>query len=505
MGRRESVDEVLEHGLDVVERLVQEDSFCEVAADLRAALARLALDVVQRRALVVPHVLVDRRPLRRGRVLAQHALAVGHVESVAVGELSHARIQELPAVPVQPVVAVDRLVPGRVREHRHDESDRERRGTRPTRAQEEQCQECGYENHDRVRPCEERAGEQQPGEPGGDGARRPPPQEQHAPSDQQQLEERLGQDVLLDVELVAVEEHRRRGERGPQRREPQPEQHRVDEHRDREAHEVLHGGHDGELPTRRQQFQEQRIAERPQCARLEVVEPLEIARRVVVDERRPIGEECDHAQHEARGQEAREHGMGADEVPHPGAGPGTGRAANRSTATSANTVSTRSVTAAAARSPSLSELPASRPTYAASRTPTPPGAITTTSPAPHATSAAPATASESSKPDTEPCASTAATAYAANAATYTAVAGTTRSGATRVREARNRDATIGTASTSATAAHAGSPEAASAIPPSASAAHRAITFSAATVANLSSIRPCTTTTRDAGAHSPPGR
>ena len=139
VGRREPVDEVLEHRLGVVERLVEEDAAREVAAHLRPALARLELHVVQRRDLVVPHVLVDRRALRRRRVLAQHALPVGHVEPVAVGELRDARVQELPSVAVQPVVAVDRLVPGGVREHGHDERDGERRGARPVRAQEERA------------------------------------------------------------------------------------------------------------------------------------------------------------------------------------------------------------------------------------------------------------------------------------------------------------------------------------------------------------------------------
>ena len=74
-----------------------------------------------------------------------------------------------------------------------------------------------------------------------------------------------------------------------------------------------------------------------------------------------------------------------------------------------------------------------------------------------------------------------------------------------MRDARNREPSVGSASAGTAASHTGRPAAASAAPPSASAAQSAITFSAATVASLSIIRPRTITTREAGAHSPPGR
>src|SRR5919112_89991 len=101
---------------------------------------------------------------------------------------------------------------------------------------------------------------------------------------------------------------------------------------------MLHRRHDRKLPIRRQDLQEQRIPDRSERAGLEIMDAVEVARRVVVDERWPVGEERDHSQRKTRGQEAREERMGPDKVPHPGADPGTGRAATRSTATSANTV-----------------------------------------------------------------------------------------------------------------------------------------------------------------------
>ena len=80
-----------------------------------------------------------------------------------------------------------------------------------------------------------------------------------------------------------------------------------------------------------------------------------------------------------------------------------------------------------------------------------------------------------------------------------------RSGARRVCWDTKREATAGTATARMRGSHSGAPLTARQTPPMARAAHSAITFSAATVAIRSMIRPCRTVAREAGAQTPPGR
>jgi hypothetical protein len=78
-------------------------------------------------------------------------------------------------------------------------------------------------------------------------------------------------------------------------------------------------------------------------------------------------------------------------------------------------------------------------------------------------------------------------------------------GATRLWSETKREASAGTPTASINGSQIGAPPSPRDAPAIASAAHSAITFSAATVATRSMMRPCRTVAREAGAQTPPGR
>ena len=316
--RGEAAQEVRHDRAGVRDRLVQDHALGEVARDLRPRAPRLAGDAHVRRHVHVvdrrerrPRVLLDREPLadRLGR--AEHPLVGGHREVRAVGERRHPRVQEVPVEPVQRIDPIVSVKPGRVGHQGQRERDDHHGDVGDADAQEEQREHRGHQHELGHRARERGGGERRPGERGRDRPDARPPQEQHARGQEQHLEERLGEDLLLEVELHGVEQDRRRGERGEPAPNPEPDEQRVDHDRDTEPEQVLHERDDLEPEAQRQDPQEGRIAERPQRSRAEVRPVGEVADRVREDQRRPVGPERARTQDGAEHEQGRELPVGA--------------------------------------------------------------------------------------------------------------------------------------------------------------------------------------------------
>ncbi len=248
------------------------------------------------------------------RLRTQHALVGGQRELRAVRERRHPPVEEAPAVAGDRVGAVEAVEPDRVAGER-DGKRREQHGRggqhranlgESAPAQEQQREEGGRDDDHPVRPRERRGGAQQAGDPRLHHPRPAPPQQRRADGHQQQLEQRLGQDELLEVQQVGVEQDGSRGERARPAAHAEPLEEHVDEQRDHQADGVLRERHPRQPVRHVQEPQEHGIAHRVQLVGPKVLGVAQKALRVVDDERRLVGQRDLQAQSRPAGQQPEE-------------------------------------------------------------------------------------------------------------------------------------------------------------------------------------------------------
>ena len=216
----------------------------QVAQDDRGIGRRLVLDRRQREraqlavqaervavilgtAPLVPDVEVRIVPLPGRTLEAEPALSRRNVPVRAVRERRDAAVEEVAVVPGHGELAPGRVEPGGVAEDRHHESQREQHDAqRPDPAHDDVEQRRKQQHHaHRSR----QGGSAQQGAGRGAGRRRgpAPPHQQRQRAHHQQHEQALGDDVLRDVDQVAVEQDRRGGRRREHRAGAEAAEQRV--------------------------------------------------------------------------------------------------------------------------------------------------------------------------------------------------------------------------------------------------------------------------------------
>ena len=150
-----------------------------------------------------------------------------------------------------------------------------------------------------------------------------PPQQDHQPRDDHGLEQHVGHDHLLHLELIGVQQYRRGGHcRQPAGRAP-ADQDRVQRHRHGQAHQVLEHRHRAQVGDRQHDLEQHLVPERVGAGPFLV----QVLERVDVEQRRVIRHEGQHAQDHARDQQQRDQPVPAQQHQGGGAGPGGGRLA----------------------------------------------------------------------------------------------------------------------------------------------------------------------------------
>jgi hypothetical protein len=184
-------------------------------------------------------------------VEAERPKALRGVEPGAVRERGNAAVEEEAVTVRDPERALGCGEPGGIEEQGRREADDRGRGARPSQPAPQDEDEDGREERGSDEPCQRREPEQGAGgrDQGRAGTR--PPRQQHERADDSCNEERLGQDVVLDRELVTVEQQRSGAERRHPRRDAGSAHEEVEDHREGEAGDVL-GDRDRDQLARRQ-------------------------------------------------------------------------------------------------------------------------------------------------------------------------------------------------------------------------------------------------------------
>ena len=153
--------------------------------------------------------------------------------------------------------------------------------------------------------------------------RRPGPQQQHQAGRDHGLEQHVRHDGLLELELIRVEQHRRRGERRGPSRHAAPDQQRVHGDRHGQAEGVLDRRDQGESAHRIEQPQQDLVTLGRGAARTD-----QVLGRVNVEQRRAVGDLGEHPQYQPGRQDQDERPVGADGCRH-GLTPAGGRSRPR--------------------------------------------------------------------------------------------------------------------------------------------------------------------------------
>ena len=141
--------------------------------------------------------------------------------------------------------------------------------------------------------------------------RRPGPQQQHQAGRDHGLEQHVRHDGLLELELIRVEQHRRRGERRGPSRHAAPDQQRVHGDRHGQAEGVLDRRDQGESAHRIEQPQQDLVTLGRGAARTD-----QVLGRVNVEQRRAVGDLGEHPQRQPGRQDQDERPVGADGCRH---------------------------------------------------------------------------------------------------------------------------------------------------------------------------------------------
>ena len=267
----------------------------------------------------MPHVVVGARALGgRARIAQDAALGPAERHVLAAREVRHPPVQEVAVVRGEGERPLRRAaVPGGVADER--ERERRQKRERPHRpAAHDRKHERGRDQRQAHRPRQAGGGEQHARrDADGDGGPAAPQEHAQGGGDQQR-EERLREDVLLDVQLVRVEQDGRSRDAGPDRADAEPAHEGVHQHAGGEAQQVLHRRDGGQVVDHEHGPQKRRVSERPDRLRLEPGGVLEVGERVAVEEeRRPVRDLHDDAQR-CRGHEQRGEQPVAGDDPHRG-------------------------------------------------------------------------------------------------------------------------------------------------------------------------------------------
>ncbi len=140
------------------------------------------------------------------------------------------------------------------------------------------------------------------GQPGSEHHPQPgpgPPEQAGQPRDDQCLERRIGHDRLLDLELVGVQQDRRRGQGGQPARHAAAAQDEVQRHGHGQAEQVLHRHHHGQRAHLEEELQGQLIA----GGVIARVRPEQVLDRVDEQQRGMVGQLGEDPQHQPGGQQ----------------------------------------------------------------------------------------------------------------------------------------------------------------------------------------------------------
>jgi len=274
-----------------IPRLMHEHPAREVSQHGVAAFAGREHDPSGVRAVM--GVLVDAPPLVKRLFRAQHPLVVGQVEPAAVDDRRSPAVEQERVAAVEPDTTRLDAVVRRV----HPDGDCERQGERrrpddpgPSSGSGDQRErdrrQYQHPTHDADGhgQTEQHTGDRECGK--GEGAS---PEQQHDRREQECFEQRLGHDVLLDLQLVRIEQDRYGGEHGDPPTRAEPDEHGIDRDAHGQAENVLHGGDASEGADREHRAQEKHdVADRLGLPRAEVVQVREVPERIDEQQRRPV-------------------------------------------------------------------------------------------------------------------------------------------------------------------------------------------------------------------------
>ena len=317
----------LGHGPARVMRVVPVEAEGDVAQHVRQVAARLGGDRPQRevqrqrvlagRELRARHAVQRRvllpdeggrgRPLRHRLARAQDQLVRGRLDDGTVGERHRPRPQVDAVAVAEGVPAIVAVEPQHVtgeRDRPHGHGRAERPPAHPAHRQVQQEQD---QHRQPDRPEGGRRGQHESGgDRGPQRAVTPPPQGEGDRHHDQEAERGAGQDLVLELDLVRVEQDRQRRQRRPPARQAVAPEQGVDHHPHRQAHQVLDGGDHREAVERLEQEQDEAVPGQPGGAGGVVQGGGQIRGGVAPEPDR--GREAEHGDHPERQPEAESDG-----------------------------------------------------------------------------------------------------------------------------------------------------------------------------------------------------
>ncbi len=196
---------------------------------------------------------------------------------------------------------VRRAAVGQDRDHERDDQGHALAGDLPPAAAhgQHQVDQRRDDQHLADLPDRRRYAQDQPGRHRCAGGQLRPPQQHGQGRDDRRLEPDVGHDHLFHLDLVRIQQHRRRRDRGqPPGRSPPPH-YRVQQDAQGQADQVLDHRHGAHVTEHQHDLEDDLVAERVR-ARRGVVEVLQ---RVDVDQRGVVGDHGQDPQHQADGHQ----------------------------------------------------------------------------------------------------------------------------------------------------------------------------------------------------------
>ena len=197
----------------------------------------------------------------------------------------------------------DQVVDGAVGKDRQDEGraqgGRPAQGPPPAAAEREHVDHRGQQQRLAHLGEDDRGAQHQATGQDRPPARGRPPQQDGQAGHDQRLEPDVRHEHLLDLDLVGVEQQRRRGQRGQPARAAAAQQQQVDDHGHGQAKQMLDGGDGVEVGDREDRPQRPLVADRVHAGRVVV----QVPGRVDVEQHRPVGDLGEHPEHQPRGQQ----------------------------------------------------------------------------------------------------------------------------------------------------------------------------------------------------------
>jgi len=260
--QQETLPQRLPHRPQVGGRLRFDRPLREVTAEPLGRAPELSAGDGVERGIAVPDVGLRIAALRHGYVQAQPLLGRWRLDLAAIGERGDGRIKKGSVAAGEPEAAMGAVEPGRVAGHRNGERHAQNQGTGDGPPACEPDEDAGQENDDQREPLgpdQRRRGQHQPGQRAEPHRWIWPPHHEDNGQHDQECEERVGEQEMLELDLIRRQQHGGHREGGPPAGQANAPQQQVAKDADAQADDVLNGDHRGQAVEGPKQPQHGRV------------------------------------------------------------------------------------------------------------------------------------------------------------------------------------------------------------------------------------------------------